>query len=256
MADRFGWEEMARAVAVVYHQAQNGSPDSVGITTRNWGEASALHVYRDEFGLPDPISGDGWFYFEALQRNTFRRSYVAIGVSRSELLSVFEHVEQKAVFRDPYCMPDENNKPIYYCTGPKLDLRKYWIVLHRMYPGFEDVLRREGVDRAVEYYHMQLSQDPGAILFTERQMNALGYEYLNHNRVKEAIALFQMNVEAYPESFNVYDSFAEALMADHKYILAVQNYTRSVELNPGNENGRKQLEKLKALMASHPGSAF
>lgn len=256
IADRFGWEEMARDVSAVYHQAQRNSMDTVGITAGNWGEASALHVYREQFGLPEPISRDGWYYFDALQRHTFRGSYVAIGISHSQLLSVFEHVELKAVFTNPHCMPEETNNAIYFCTGPRLDLRRYWVVSWKMDPKFKDILRGEGADQAVEYYHRQLKQDTTTILFTEQQINVLGYEYLNHQKVKEAIKLFRLNIEVHPTSFNVYDSFAEALMADHQYILAMENYERSVEMNPENVNGRKKLQELKALMARQPGSAY
>ncbi len=83
-------------------------------------------------------------------------------------------------------------------------------------------------------------------------MNSLGYAYLNRKQVKEAISLFRLNVEAYPGSFNVYDSLGEALMADHQYDVAVRNYERSVELDPGNDNARKKLEELKALQAAPP----
>ena len=253
MADRFGWEEMARSVAEVYRQSQSTSHDTVGIVAGNWGEASALHVYRGAFDMPEPISGDGWFYFDALQRQAFRESYVAIGVSRSVLQSVFRHVDRKGVFTHPHCMPDENNNAIYYCTGLKLNLGKYWAVSKRMDSAFENVLRREGVDRAVEFYHERRQQDPDAVLFTERQLNALGYDYLKQSRTGESIALFRLNVEAYPESFNVYDSLGEALMADRQYARALENYTRSVELNPENKNGRKKLEELKVILAMHPG---
>jgi hypothetical protein len=41
-------------------------------------------------------------------------------------------------------------------------------------------------------------------------------------------------------------------MADHQYELAAQNYTRSLEMNPENENGRKKLEELKVLIARNP----
>jgi hypothetical protein len=254
VADRFGWEEMAGDVAAVYHKEQDASPYLVGVTTGNWGEASALHVYGRELGLPEPITGDGWYYFEALRRGIFPSRYVAIGVSYARLQSVFEHVEPRATFTHPHCMPDENNNAIYFCTNPRFDLRKYWLVMQKMDPGFEEVLRSGGVDRAVDYYHAQRSKDPAALLFSERQMNSVGYAYLNRKQVKEAVTLFQMNVEAYPGSFNAYDSLAEALMADHQYALAVRNYARSIELNPGNENARKKLEDLRALMAGHPGS--
>jgi tetratricopeptide (TPR) repeat protein len=251
MADRFGWEEMAQEVARVYHEARDTSAGTIGIAAGNWGEASALHVYRKKFGLPEPISTDGWFYFDALQRNDFRERYVVIGNSPARLRSLFERVEQKAIFTNPYCRPNENNNAIYLCSRPKVNLRNYWIVFHRMDPGFEDVLRRKGINEAVTYYHRCREQDSTALLFTESEMNRLGYTYLTRSQVREALLVFRLNIEAYPESFNVYDSYAEALMADHQYGLAVQNYTRSVELNPENENGRKKLAELELLMATH-----
>jgi len=105
----------------------------------------------------------------------------------------------------------------------------------------------------VEFYHERRQQDPDAVLFTERQLNALGYDYLKQSRTGESIALFRLNVEAYPESFNVYDSLGEALMADRQYARALENYTRSVELDPENKNGRKKIEELKVILAMHPG---
>lgn len=86
-------------------------------------------------------------------------------------------------------------------------------------------------------------------------MNSLGYAYLNRKQVKDAITIFSLNVEAFPGSFNVYDSLGEALMADRQYSLAVWNYARSLELDPGNDNGRKKLKELKVLLAAQPGPA-
>jgi tetratricopeptide (TPR) repeat protein len=120
-----------------------------------------------------------------------------------------------------------------------------------MDPGFDDVLRRRGVDEAVTYYHRRREQDSTALLFSELEMNRLGYAYLNRGQVREALVLFRLNIEANPESFNVYDSYAEALMADHQYELAVKNYARSIELNPENDNGRKKLAELDLLMSTH-----
>jgi tetratricopeptide (TPR) repeat protein len=248
MADRFGWEEMARDVAKVYHEAQDKSASTIGIAAGDWGEASALHVHGKRYCLPEPISTDGWYYFNTLQRNDFRESYVVIGTSPTRLRSLFAHVEQKAVFTNPYCRPNELNNPIYLCSRPRMNLRDYWIVFHRMDPRFEEVLRNRGVDEAVAYYHRHREQDSTALLFTEPQMNRVEFAYLNRGQVKEALAVFRLNIEAYPESFNVYDSYGEALMADHQYQPAVQNYTRSMELNPGNDNGRKKLAELHHLL--------
>jgi Dolichyl-phosphate-mannose-protein mannosyltransferase len=250
VADRFGWEELAREVATVYHEAQDSLAEPVGIAAGDWGEAAALHVHGAALGLPEPISTDGWYYFDALQRNDFRRYYVAIGSSQAQLRSVFEQVEKKAVFTHPYCRPNENNNPIYFCSHPKVNLRAYWIVARRMDPGFEEALNRGGINEAAKFYHQRRSADSTALLFSESAMNRLGYAYLNRGQVREALALFLLNIEAYPLSFNVYDSYAEALMADHQYERAVWNYTRSVELNSNNDNGRKKLKELSLLLHS------
>jgi hypothetical protein len=248
MADRFGWEEIVRDVAGVYKEARDSSASTIGIIAGDWGEAAALHVHGRSLGLPEPISTDGWYYFETLDRNDFQKQYVAVGVSRARLRSIFARVERKAVFTNPYCRPNENNNSIFLCSGLKVDLRNYWIVFHRMDPEFEDVLHRKGVDEAVTYYRSHRGQDSTRLLFSESQLNGVGYLYLNQDRVKEAQVVFKLNIEAYPESFNAYDSYGEALMADHQYELAVQNYARSVELNPGNENGRKKLAELRLLL--------
>ena len=78
-----------------------------------------------------------------------------------------------------------------------------------------------------------------------REMNRFGYGYLNKKEYEKAIGvIFKLNVRAYPESFNVYDSYGEALMAAGNKEGAIKNYKKSLELNPHNLNG---IEKLKEL---------
>ena len=59
-----------------------------------------------------------------------------------------------------------------------------------------------------------------------------------------AIEIFKLNVEAYPNGFNAYDSLGEGYMEAGKTELAIQNYERSLELNPGNENAKQMLERM------------
>lgn len=83
-------------------------------------------------------------------------------------------------------------------------------------------------------------------LISEMEMNMLGYDYLNNKKYDEAIAVFRMNVEAFPDSFNTYDSLGEAYAAKGDKKAAIVNYEMSVKLNPGNQNGIQMLEKLKS----------
>jgi CubicO group peptidase (beta-lactamase class C family) len=108
---------------------------------------------------------------------------------------------------------------------------------------FRDILARG--DGAVKEYNEQRKNRPQSASLTEAQTNTLGYWLMGRKRIKEAIEVFKMNVEAHPESSNVYDSLGEAHMANGDKELAIQNYQKSVELNPNNTNGIEALKKLR-----------
>jgi len=80
--------------------------------------------------------------------------------------------------------------------------------------------------------------------FRENELNRLGYTLLQGGRVVDAIDIFQLNVEAYPQSFNVYDSLGEAYAAHGDRELAIKNYRKSLELNPKNTNGAEAIKRL------------
>jgi tetratricopeptide (TPR) repeat protein len=79
----------------------------------------------------------------------------------------------------------------------------------------------------------------------ERSINAAGYALMADGKLKEAIELFKINVQLYPQSWNVYDSLGEAYANSGDTALAVQNYEKSVQLNPKNDTGKAALAKLK-----------
>jgi cytochrome c-type biogenesis protein CcmH/NrfG len=64
--------------------------------------------------------------------------------------------------------------------------------------------------------------------------------------VTDAIAVFQLNVEMFPDDWNAYDSLGEGYMAHGDRGLAIANYERSLVLNPKNDNGTRMLAKLRA----------
>jgi len=100
-------------------------------------------------------------------------------------------------------------------------------------------------DEVKTKYRKLKETKPEEYNFKESQLNILGYDLLKMEKVVEAIEIFKLNVESYPESFNVYDSLGEAFMINGDKELAIENYEKSLEINPNNENGLKMLEKLK-----------
>jgi cytochrome c-type biogenesis protein CcmH/NrfG len=56
-----------------------------------------------------------------------------------------------------------------------------------------------------------------------------------------------LNVEAYPEAFNPYDSLGEAYMVNGDKELAIKNYAKSLELNPNNLGAIEMLKRIKEM---------
>ena len=76
-------------------------------------------------------------------------------------------------------------------------------------------------------------------------MNYLGYDLLAKKKTNEAIAVFQLNAEQFPESFNVFDSLGDAYVAAGKTAEAMQSYRQSVTLFPSATNSsRPKLDQL------------
>jgi sugar lactone lactonase YvrE len=101
-----------------------------------------------------------------------------------------------------------------------------------------------GIDAAVAAHNAYRESRPGR--FTELEVNALGYQVMSAGNVQDAIAVFKLNVEAYPNSFNVYDSLAEGYKVAGERDLAIEFYEKSLELNPANTNAVSMLEELGA----------
>ena len=107
-------------------------------------------------------------------------------------------------------------------------------------------MRRSGIDQATKQYHVVKAAAPATYNFDEDELNALGYQLLQAHKLNQAIRIFQLNIEAYPQSGNTYDSLAEAYMDDGDKALAIANYHRSLQINPSNANAVKMLQKLNA----------
>lgn len=57
-----------------------------------------------------------------------------------------------------------------------------------------------GAVRAQSIYRTAKDADRTIVLFPEGEMNTHGYQLLQEGRAKDAIIVFQMNVDAYPHS--------------------------------------------------------
>ncbi|MFH1196482.1 MAG: tetratricopeptide repeat protein [bacterium] len=110
----------------------------------------------------------------------------------------------------------------------------------------EQTIKSHGVEEGRELYLTLKKNNPEKKYFDENEFIAAGYRFMNNGNMKDAIEIFQMAVESFPQSFNTWDSLGEVYMKAGENNLAIKNYEKSLELNPGNENARKFLEQLRS----------
>lgn len=106
------------------------------------------------------------------------------------------------------------------------------------------VFANNGVASGLEKYK-ELKTDESYAL-NEGEMNQAGYNLLQNGKIKEAIEVFKINVAEFPDSWNTYDSLGEAFMIDGQKNRAIENYERSIKMNPYNSNGKEMLAKVRA----------
>jgi tetratricopeptide (TPR) repeat protein len=106
------------------------------------------------------------------------------------------------------------------------------------------IVVEDGVEAAIEQYHILRKKQSDEYNFDESELNDLGYALLHLHRVTDAIAIFELNVEMYSDGYNTYDSLGEAFMIGGQVDLAIQNYAKSLELNPNNTNAIIMLHRI------------
>jgi CubicO group peptidase (beta-lactamase class C family) len=108
----------------------------------------------------------------------------------------------------------------------------------------EKTINEKGIEAGIAQYRDLKAKQAATYDFSESELNQLGYRLLRSGKPKEAIEIFKLNVEAYPKGFNAYDSLAEAYSTINERELAIQNYKKSLELNPNNTNAAEVIKRL------------
>jgi CubicO group peptidase (beta-lactamase class C family) len=106
--------------------------------------------------------------------------------------------------------------------------------------------RSGGTAAAVSLYRRLRQNESAKYDFSSFELNSLGYQVMRMGDVAGAIEIFKLNVDQFPQEWNVYDSLGEAYLKLGNKPEAIKNYKRSLELNPNNDNGRGVLKSLGA----------
>ncbi|HUS86049.1 MAG TPA: alpha/beta hydrolase-fold protein [Bacteroidales bacterium] len=108
----------------------------------------------------------------------------------------------------------------------------------------EQAILSEGLTSGQKVFQKLKSDTQTQRYFNENEFIQMGYRFLNLNRFNEAIEIFIMSGELYPESYNTWDSLGEAYMNCGDTKNALRNYKKSLDINPENSNAREMLKRL------------
>ncbi len=80
---------------------------------------------------------------------------------------------------------------------------------------------------------------------SEALINNNAYYLIRQGKFNIALDFFKLNIELYPQSYNVYDSIADCYLKMGFKDLAIKNYNKSLELNANNQNAVEILKTIK-----------
>ncbi len=102
------------------------------------------------------------------------------------------------------------------------------------------------VEERIALYHKLKEENSGLYDFgNETELTLYGYSFLWESNLTEAIAIFKLIISEFPDSANAYDSLGEAYLQAKDSIQALQNYEKSLLMNPDNFHAEDVIEQIK-----------
>lgn len=120
LADRLGWDSLARTVEQVAAALPPAQRAQACVLASNYGEAGALQLLGRPGRMPHVISGHNNYYLWGPGACT-GGVLIVVGYSASDVQAAsarYDHVALAAVARCPYCVAYERDLPIYVLSDP------------------------------------------------------------------------------------------------------------------------------------------
>jgi CubicO group peptidase (beta-lactamase class C family) len=162
-------------------------------------------------------------------------SFLLRNIDKKQTVILFDNAFNKSLYKSGLNgMNILNDKPI---SISKQSLTKV----------YGSILVDNNIDIAFVKFQ-ELRDDSSHYYLSEEDMNDLGLQLLyeasfkGHNEL--ALEVLKQNTLLFPNSFNTYDSYGEALAKVGKKGEAIFMYRKSIKLNPDNEGGKKILDEL------------
>ncbi len=120
------------------------------------------------------------------------------------------------------------------------DFKDWW----KFYDPASKSTAQELLDLITAHYKNVSKRMGYQILPQEQKMNDIGYTFMGREAYDKSYAFFNLNIQNYPKSANVYDSMGDYYMSQSDTTKAKEFFTKSLELG-GVPGTKEKLEELK-----------
>jgi len=199
-----------------------------------------VRIWLDIGGMGKAFDSMGWFIFEdeSMGKVVWHTggtpgcaTIFFRNLSKDQLVVAFDNTNGEKLYRKGLnAMRILNGKeplPI------KLSLTK----------AYAKILYKDGKTAAEDFLNKHKT-DTAAYILAENDMNNIGYEFMEHGHLPQALVMLELNTRLYPQSDNVFNSYGDALKANGDKAGAIAMYRKSLEINPKNEDS---INALKAI---------
>lgn len=114
-------------------------------------------------------------------------------------------------------------------------------------PALRIALEERGYDRALPIA-AEIERKDSTLVWPELEMNDWGYRLLSTGRAPQALAVFKLIADRFPNSVNAHDSLAQAYLVNGESNSAGIHYRRVLELDPKNADALRHLKEIDPKM--------
>ncbi|MEM9391239.1 MAG: amidohydrolase family protein [Bacteroidota bacterium] len=108
-------------------------------------------------------------------------------------------------------------------------------------------IQQYGIEKAIDSLDLLLASKTSSYRLAEMDFNIMGYELMQQGLMPEALKVLEKNTRLFPDEFNTYDSYAEALFYMQEFEKAKENYEKASALNPYYTNGQVMIDSISKM---------
>ncbi|MCT2561591.1 tetratricopeptide repeat protein [Chryseobacterium herbae] len=215
-----------------------------GIVFQHGGDtiSSGMAVKSFEKALKMDPSLDRWWYAAAADRDLMYRKKPQI-YGTQFIKDKTTNAKWARYKMDPSKITDEQRK--YYRVETLKEQEQKEREMNQI--SLNDAYASEkSVDKLITLINAEYKKGiQAAYNVSENGINSFGYQLISDKKTDDALKIFKLNIQLYPNAWNTYDSYGETLLQVGQKKEALENYKKSLELNPENENAKKILSESK-----------